>query len=642
MSQRETPPQRRAIDPLRASWLPLPPTDLRQQLASAAGTAPAGAALQGLANHDLDLVGLRTVGRTLARLRAEGVDRSPLEALSLSILSNASTDYLGDVIAATALRYGFDAIVRTFPFGQVAQQALDPTSEFQRGDASLVLLAMDHRGLPLVEDVSDPARAAAGVAEAKAQLQALVGALRRDGRTVILQTLPASRHRLFGSLDVRQDGTLQRQVTEINRFVVDELAGPGDLVLDVAGLADRIGLVRWHDDRAWQMAKLPFSIDCVPAYAEALCRLAAAHRGRTRKCLVLDLDNTAWGGEIGDVGVEGIVLGQGSGEGEAFLSIQAASRRLKDRGVILAVCSKNDEDTARAAFRDHPDMLLREADIASFVVNWGEKADNLLAIADELGVLPSALVFLDDNPLERIRVRAALPDVAVPEFPEDPSFVPAILEAAGYFEAARFSNEDRQRGTYYRQEAERKSLRRKLGDADTYLAALQMEMTVGAVSPQTRARMAQLINKTNQFNLTGRRTSEGELAEIEADPHRLALWARLRDSFGDSGLIAALVCRRQATDWHIDTFVMSCRILGRGVEQTLLSVLANHAQAAGARRLRGRFVPTKRNHPAADAYARLGFTRAGGNDGDQVWELDLSAPAPSPGPVAISLDSLCP
>jgi FkbH-like protein len=339
---------------------------------------------------------------------------------------------------------------------------------------------------------------------------------------------------------------------------------------------------------------------------------------------VLDLDNTVWGGIIGDDGLEGILIGQGNTAGEAHLAIQSLAMDLRQRGVILAVCSKNDDANARLPFREHKDMLLREEHIAAFVANWTDKATNLREIARVLNIGTDALVFLDDNPAERAIIRAELPEVAVPEVGDDASLYPGLLARAGYFEAVSFGDEDRQRADYYRANAERQSVAAVVTNLSDYLASLEMVMTALPFDAQGRARIAQLTNKSNQFNLTTRRYSEEQVGRFAADRGKFTLQVRLADKFGDNGMISVIVFDKGGDAWECDTWLMSCRVLGRRVEEAVLAIVAQAAQAEGARYLIGHYLPTPKNSLVEHHFEKLGFTKvATAADGATRWELDL-------------------
>ena len=364
-------------------------------------------------------------------------------------------------------------------------------------------------------------------------------------------------------------------------------------------------------------------------YGELTLRVIAARRGRSAKSLVLDLDNTLWGGVIGDDGLGGIVLGQGSAEGEAFLQFQRYAKALAQRGVILAVCSKNDEANAREAFEKHPEMVLRETDIAAFIANWDDKATNLRRIAAELNIGLDSLVFVDDNPFERNIVRRELPEVQVPELPEDPSLFDITISDAGYFEALEITNEDLTRGASYQVT---RALRRgdvATSDLDGYLASLEMQLLWRRFNQNSLKRLTQLINKTNQFNLTTRRYTEAQIAAIMEDPDAVALYLRLVDRYADHGIIGVLIGQRCADGaLEMDSWLMSCRVLGRGVESAILSVLIDQARHRGDRAIVGRYRPTPKNGMVRDLYSRLGFDLVGLEDGGEtVWTLDPATAA---------------
>jgi len=356
-------------------------------------------------------------------------------------------------------------------------------------------------------------------------------------------------------------------------------------------------------------------------------------RGNARRCLILDLDNTIWGGVIGDAGLDGIVLSQGDPVGEAHLEVQRTALRLRERGVVLAVSSKNTDSVAREVFLSHPEMLLKEHHIAVFQANWEDKASNIKTIAESLSLGLRSMVFLDDNPVERNLVRTLLPEVAVPELPEDPALYARTLLAAGYFESIAFSEEDRARADFYQDNARRLELKSKVSGVDSYLQSLQMEIEFAPFDAVGRTRITELINKSNQFNLTTRRYTESEVESLESQPGVYTLQVRLADIFGDNGMISVLIARAlNESDWEIDTWLMSCRVLGRRVEHMVLKELLETAARSGAQRVLGVYLPTSRNGLVKDHYQSLGFTKlAEETDGSTRWEIQTSVviePAP--------------
>jgi FkbH-like protein len=608
-------------------WLPRPPEDFSKRCRALRETAgEVGREIRALASFALDENKLVKLANSIEALRPTPESLRPLIPFRLGIISNATSHFMVPALTATAARYGIALECIEANYGQVMQEALAPDSMMNRARADAVLVAIDYRGLALGTPFGDSAVADTVVTGAIDELRTIRDALRKNsGASCIFQTLARPVEASFGSLDLALPGTSRNLIDLFNRALATTLAGKEDLLLDVGGLAETVGLSAWHDANLWNIGKIPFANSFLPIYADLTCRLIAALRGKSRRCLVLDLDNTLWGGVIGDDGLEGIVLGQGDPQGEAHLEVQRAALALRERGIVLAVSSKNNDDTARLPFQKHPEMLLRENHLAVFQANWNDKATNIRAIAEELSLGLESFVFLDDNPAERRLVRDMLPDVAVPELPDDPALYVRTLLAAGYFEAITYSPEDQKRADFYQDNARRVALQRATGDLDAYLATLNMTITFQPFDEVGRARIAQLISKSNQFNLTTRRYSEAQVAEIEADPNCLTLQVRLVDTFGDNGMISVVICRQDAGVWQIDTWLMSCRVLGRRVEQAVLQELLIHARALGITRIIGTYRPTERNRLVEDHYSKLGFTECERlADGSTVWGLDVA------------------
>jgi FkbH-like protein len=597
----------------RLSWLPEAPGDFRARCRALAQAGNAwGRDVRFLASHRIDSAQLVQLAKSLEDFPA---DTSGLTRFKLALLSNGTTDLISACLVASAARHGILLERIDVPFDQGVQQAMDSDSRLHRSAPNAVVLALDARALPL--DVS--------VDAALAHVNAIRAAIRRhSGSSVIVQNLARIPAPLFGNLDKTLAGSSYRRILDYNTALEQSIAGSGEYLMDVAALAEDVGLDQWHDLSQWYTARLPFSQKFVPLYTEGLARVIAAVRGKSRKCLVLDLDNTVWGGVIGDDGLDGIVLGQGNPKGEAFLAVQRAALDLRARGIVLAVASKNDDSVAREPFRRHPDMLLREGHIAVFQANWQDKATNLKAIAETLDIGTDALVLLDDNPVERAYVRSVLPEVGIPELPDDPALYPRALLFGGYFEAVTFSQEDRARADAYQANARRAELRTQIGDVAQFLQSLDMAISFAPFDKTGRSRIVQLINRSNQFNLTTRRYSESEIGAIEADPSAFTLQVRLADRFGDNGMISVVICRDGQDTWEIDTWIMSCRVLGRRVEEALLGEIVKAAVAAGKTAIVGTYIDSGRNGLVRDHYQRLGFTRDGGENDRSRWRLEIA------------------
>jgi FkbH-like protein len=610
-------------------WLPPAPEDYRQKrlalkaaVANGGDGATAWQTLKWLAGHALDeaqLVHVATLSDELGHMK-----NTP-PAYSFALAGDGTLSLLNAPIAGSAVRHDLRLTAIETEYGKAVQDALDPESDLRRAKPDFLIVACDRRGLGLDRLRASAEEAHRWVDSAFATIRAIADGLRPSvKRAVLVQTIVPPADALFGSFDVASISSPYAQALALNAKLVAWAAESGVVLLDVARLASSIGLERWDDPQQWHASKLPFSFDAVPLYADFVARTLAALAGKARKCLVLDLDNTLWGGVIGDDGVGGIVLGQGTARGEAFLAIQRMALDLRDRGVILAVCSKNEPDAARIPFREHSEMVLKEEHIATFQANWVDKAANLRAIAQALNIGLDALVFLDDNPAERAQVRQELPMVAVPELPASPALYPATLLAAGYFDATSFGDEDRTRAENYRADAGRALLEAGASNMSEYLTSLNMVCTIRPFDKEGRARTAQLINKSNQFNLTTRRYTEQEVAALEADGGTHTMQVQLVDRFGNNGMISVVIARKAPKVWTIDTWLMSCRVLGRRVEEAVLVSLAAAARKAGAKTLAGHYIPSAKNRMVADHYGKLGFRKVAENADGAVWELALA------------------
>ncbi len=576
-----------------------------------------------LATYRLD--GLQTIrlDRLLTRLFPTPPPLATVP-VRLALLGSATLDHLVPGLRVAALRRGLHLTVQTAEYGQYATAFTDPQSPLHGFHADTALFAFDAPHLlgglsahDWLATQQDRVRAAWGTAQA-----AGAHVLQQAALPTALPLLGQNEHRLIAS------GA--QAIAEWNAALrpMADAAGADVVAIDIHAALD--GLAAWHDPLLWHRAKQDVQQGAAPVYGDLVARILAARQGRSAKALVLDLDNTLWGGVIGDDGMAGIVLGQGSALGEAHVAVQAYAQALSKRGVILAVCSKNDDATAREPFEHHPDMVLRLPDIACFVANWTDKATNLRLIAERLNIGLDALVFVDDNPAERAIVRRELPVVAVPELPDDPALYASTIAAAGYFEAMRLTDEDRHRATQYQANAEREAARHTTTDMDGYLHSLAMELRWGPFDQIGLARIVQLVNKTNQFNLTTRRTTEVETLAQMADPHAFGLQLRLLDRYGDNGMIAVVSGRVVDAAMVIETWLMSCRVLGRGVEAATLSLLVHEGLRRGVTTIRGEYRPTAKNGMVRDHFEKLGFGAAGVDGDTTFWTLPVTHPHPAP------------
>jgi FkbH-like protein len=555
----------------------------------------------------------------------EGIATKPVR---LAILGSSTLTHLLPAIRVAGLRRGIWVETYENDYGQYWQELSDTDSALHAFHPTAVLLALDAYDLTAgVTAAMDAETAGAALAEVADRIRATWRLARETLKCPVLhQAAPPVHPPLLGGNEHRLAGSRNAFLTRLNARLRDMAEEEGVDILALDDRAARDGVRAWHDPALWHRAKQEIVHAAAPMYGDLVGRWIAAKQGRSFKCLVMDLDNTLWGGVIGDDGMEGIQLGQGSPLGEAYVAFQDHARELSRRGVILAVCSKNDEANALEPFEKHPDMVLRRPDISSFVANWSDKAGNIRAIAEELNIGLDSLVFIDDNPFERNLVRQELPMVAVPEVSDDPVEFPIALSDAGYFEGLSVTDEDRERTSQYQGNKAREALKTSATDLPAYLRGLEMRLVWKRFDRVGMRRIVQLINKSNQFNLTTRRYTDEDVIAVMADPDAFGLQLRLLDRFGDNGVIAIVIGRLQENkDLLIDTWLMSCRVLGRQVEPTTLNLIAREAGKLGARRLVGEYIPTKKNDMVKTHYAGLGFApmRADG-DGGSRWVLDLA------------------
>ncbi|MDF3812582.1 MULTISPECIES: HAD-IIIC family phosphatase [Rhodopseudomonas] len=562
----------------------------------------------GLASRRVALLGSHTLGHLAAGIRVAGLARR----LALQVFVGSYNSYRQELLN------GDPALAHFAP--------------------DFIVLALDEHalGLSFPPDI-DGADLDAEIDRELDEIRQLWRCIReRYGAQPVQQTLVCGTTLpVFGNYEGLVPGAGVSVVESFNAKLRQAAREDKVLLLDLAWEAARRGFipdlvhpVRWH--QAKQLVSPPFA----PFFGDLLARVVAAASGLSRKVLVLDLDNTLWGGVVGDDGVGGLRLGQGCAEGEAYVAFQRYVAMLGGRGVVLAVCSKNDPDLAETAFTTHPDMVLKRDDIAVFVANWDDKATNIRKIARTLDIGLDSLVFVDDNPAEREIVRREIAEVAVPELPEDVAYYPRCLADAGYFEASSFTADDVSRSRSYAARGRRLAEIEEATDLDGYLRGLCMTMSVESVGSNNISRVTQLINKTNQFNLTTRRYSEVQVEKFVATPGNIGLAFRLRDRLDDAGLIAVILAQaEEAGALRIDSWLMSCRVLGRRVEAASLEALVQVAGLVGATGLIGEYIPTARNALVAPHYESLGFAplaaREGQPEGATNWYFKIGERLPT-------------
>lgn len=545
---------------------------------------------------------LQAIGKRIRKLGvAKGLRGTPVK---IGLIASFLTDMLANALVASLAQRGILAELSVAPYGALPGLLLSEPSYF--ADRDLLLVLPTHRDLLHVPGFGCSDEEADEAAAREVGFWA--GLWRQPGCPIIQLGFDPPPTRALSEADGFIPGGLLRHVRAVNRGLYAG-AGHDVAIVDAEALAAAIGPA-WHDARTYALCKQPFANDALAELSGALAAAAAGVLGKARKVLVLDLDNTLWGGIVGDVGLGGLSLGMEAAEGEAFVGFQRYVRALAARGVILAICSKNNHDIALDAFRNHSGMVLKEEEIGCFAINFEDKATNLRRIAETLNVGLDSLVFADDNPVERSWVKAQLPMVLVIDLPSDPAGYVQAVEAARPFPAQRLTAEDRERGRSYRARTLQAELAASATDHDAFLASLEPVASFEPLSPATSDRVVQLIAKTNQFKLNPSRFSLDELQRHG----RHVLILSFADRMQDYGIVAVCVFERGEGAMTILNWVMSCRVFSRRLEHAMLAALAGQAESLGVSRIDARFEPSPRNDVARDFLLALGF-----KDTDDGW-----------------------
>lgn len=394
---------------------------------------------------------------------------------------------------------------------------------------------------------------------------------------------------------------------------------------DINYLAADYGLERWADPFYWHMYKYALCLQAIPALSFSVANIIKSVYGKNKKALVLDLDNTLWGGVVGDDGVENLEIGQETSMGQVFTEFQGYLKRQKDIGIMLNVCSKNEPENAVAGLK-HPDGVLHPEDFVLIKANWEPKSKNVAEIASELNIMQDSLVFVDDNPAEREIIKTQLPTVAVPEMTSPEQYI-RILDRSGFFEVTNLSEDDRTRSDMYKANLERQKQQESFTDYKEYLLSLEMKGTIRAFESLYMARIAQLTNKSNQFNLTTKRYTQAQIEQLAADDKYITLYGKLEDKFGDNGVVSVVIARKEGDTAHIDLWLMSCRVLKRDMEFAMMDTLVAQCEMAGISKIKGYYYPTAKNKMVANFYDLQGFTKEKQDEnGDTIWYYEISVP----------------
>ena len=558
-----------------------------------------------------------------------GPEATELQPLKVAISRNFTLEAMSPVLEGELALAGFYPQLLLGDYDAVSRDPLDPQSALYAFRPDFIIIAhwlenlapqFASRFLSL-----SPIEVRTEIERILAEVRGRLRALRQNSAApVLINNFVLPPHPSLGILDSQSDTYQTGSVLSLNhglRQCVNEFSDV--YLVDLMALTARLGNAQALDERYWHIARAPLSRSALSMLAREYVKFVRALRGRTRKCLVLDCDNTLWGGVIGEDGIEGIKLGA-TYPGSCYDAFQREILNLKDRGVVLALCSKNNEEDVREVLRNHPDMLLREEHFATWQIDWNDKVTNLRRIAASLNIGLDALVVADDNRFECDFIRDNLPEVEVLHLGSEPSAYARLLTSAAHFDSLTLSDEDRVRTRLYQTETQHQELKKSAASLPEYLARLQIVATFGTADDLVVPRIAQLTQKTNQFNLTTRRYSVGQIEAFCADPASEVLYMKLRDRVSELGLVGVAILKYKVKVAQIDTFLLSCRALGRGAEECLLSQCLKSAAIRGASLVLGTYSLTAKNKQVADFYSRCGFANVSRSPEESMWEFQIN------------------
>ena len=551
---------------------------------------------------------------------------SSLPLMKVSLLGDSATQFLATAIKGMGIEKGYHIDMCEAEYNQVVQQVMDPTSDLHKYNAKYnIFFQSTHK---LMEQYSLlPTEEQMNLADNR--LDFIRTICENIPGYIIYYNYPEIEDSVFGSYANKAQSSFTYQLRKLNYELMNLAQEYQNLfICDIAGLQNKFGRDFMFDATVYTSTEMLLSIDALPYVASRTMDIICSIEGKFKKCLILDLDNTIWGGVVGDDGWEGLQLGHGLGIGKAFTEFQEWIKKLKNRGIIIAVCSKNDEDKAKEPFEKNPEMVLRLDDIAVFQANWETKVDNIRTIQRILNIGYDSMVFLDDNPFERNIVRENIEGITVPELPEDPAEYLEYLYGLNLFETASYSAADKDRTKQYQVEAKRVSLSKTFANEADFLKSLNMVSVVSGFTKFNSPRVAQLSQRSNQFNLRTIRYTEADITALAENPDVIDLSFTLEDRFGDNGLIAVVIMKKMNEDTlFVDTWLMSCRVLKRGMEDFTLNTMVEKAKAAGYKTIIGEYLPTLKNKMVENHYSSLGFSRIEGAETAQyVLDVDTYQP----------------
>lgn len=559
-------------------------------------------------------------------LKNDGKKRIPVK---IAILGGSTANAVADQLELFLLNYGIEPQFYLSEYAQFWQDAMFPPNELTEFKPDLIYFHTTNRNIMKYPAISDSAEIVASVIENQFGYfkQAWENVREKFGCPIIQNNFELPAFRLLGNKDCSDIHGRVRTINELNRLFAEYAEQNKSFYInDINYLSACYGLDKWADNTVWQMYKYALALPAVPVLASNIAAIIKAIYGKNKKVLALDLDNTLWGGIVGDDGVEGIKIGMELPQGQVYSEFQEYIKLHKDIGVLLTVCSKNEQENAVAGL-EHPAGTLKPDDFTVIKANWEPKDRNLLEMAQELSLLPESLVFADDNPAERAIVRGQIAGAAVPEMDGAENYI-RILDRNRYFEVVSLSEDDKSRTEMYKANAQRASLEKSFSDYGEYLDSLEMNAEIKPFAPLYFQRIAQLTNKSNQFNLTTRRFTESEISAAAADPNKITLYGKLADKFGDNGVVSVVIGQVDGEVLRLDLWLMSCRVLKREMELAMLDEVVSAAKARGVTKIIGRYLPTAKNGMVKELYGSFGFTKTSETDEETLWELETAGYKP--------------
>ncbi|MCR4851333.1 MAG: HAD-IIIC family phosphatase [Lachnospiraceae bacterium] len=540
-------------------------------------------------------------------------DTDAAKKTKVAILGNSATQFFATAILGYANLENLPVEVFDADYNQIDAQLIDSGSETYefKPDCIILYLATEK----IYEEFLDLALAVrSDFAETLMhKIEGWWDLIARNAVCRIIQpNFTEIEDNALGQYSSKVKSSFSFQIRKLNYLLEEKMSERNDIYpVDLLSIQSRLGKHVFYDGSLYYNAKMAISLDALPCAAKAVTDVLKAMNGNIKKCVICDLDNTLWGGIIGDDGMGGIEIGE-LGRGHAFTDLQRYLKQLKECGIILAVCSKNNEDTAKEPFEKHEEMVLRLSDISVFVANWDDKASNIKLIQETLNIGMDSIVFLDDNPFERNLIRQMIPDIEVPELPEDPALYLEYLQEQNYFETVSFTGVSSDRTAQYQAEFERKQAEKTFESIDDYLKSLEMKGSAKPFEEVRYARIAQLTQRSNQFNLRTVRYTEDEIARIASNDKYLTLYYTLEDKYGDHGLVSVVIMEKISDkELFINTWLMSCRVLKRGMEEFIVNKIFETAKSGGFEKIKAEYIPTAKNKMVKDIYDTFGFTVTG-------------------------------